>query len=65
MEDKKEKNYSAYPQQAEKKATKPVVAERTCTVELENATVILVKGDEVHGLTRQERDHLKAHGFIK
>ena len=66
MEDKEKSSPYPKPQPVvEKKAAKPIVALRTCTVELENATVILVAGDEVHGLTRQEREHLKVHGFIK
>jgi len=43
----------------------PPVALKTCTVHLENATVELVEGQFIYGLTRQERNHLKFHKFIK
>lgn len=51
----------------EKKSTKksqPLVALRSCNIELDECLVQLVKGDEVHGLSRAEREHLKLHGFI-
>jgi len=48
-----------------KKTAKPLIAAKTCTVEFENCTVDLVKGREVHGLKREERDYLKYHGFVE
>ena len=68
MEDK-EKKSSPYPK-PQLEVVKPakertLVARQTCVVELESATVELVEGCEVHGLTRQERDHLVFHGFIE
>lgn len=47
------------------KMPEPPTALKTCTVYLEDATVELVEGQPVRGLTRQERGHLKFHGFIK
>lgn len=44
---------------------KSLIAKKTCTIELDNAIVELVAGQEVHGLTRQERDHLVFHGFVE
>ena len=52
-------------QPARVKTPDPPVALRTCTVHLENATVELVEGQFIYGLTRQERNHLKCHKFIK
>lgn len=52
-------------QQAKGKIPEPPVALKTCTVHLENATVELVEGQPIYGLTRQERNHLKCHKFIK
>jgi len=40
------------------------IATKTCCVELEAATVELVEGQPIAGLTRQERDHLRFHGLI-
>lgn len=47
------------------KVVKEVIALKTCTVNLEGATVVLVEGQPVEGLTRQEQKHLKFHKFIK
>jgi hypothetical protein len=57
----------ATPSQPERKVRipDPLVALKTCTVQLENCTVELVEGQFIYGLTRQERNHLKFHGFIK
>lgn len=66
LEDKKKDSTPWKPQPEAKKAKeRTLVATQTCTVELESATVVLVEGDEVHGLTRQERDHLVFHGFVE
>jgi hypothetical protein len=43
----------------------PPVALKTCTVKLDNVIVELVEGQPITGLTRQERNHLKFHKFIK
>ena len=65
-EDKKSSPYvKPQPVEEKKSRERKVVAAKTCTVRLDNCTVELVAGDEVHGLTRQERDHLLFHGFIK
>jgi hypothetical protein len=65
---------TAKPQPAEKKPErksykpkeKPLpVALRSCVVGLENATVTLVEGQPVSGLTSQELKHLKFHKFVK
>lgn len=53
------------PQQDFSKPATPLVALKTCTVELDSATVELVQGCEVHGLTRDEREHLLFHGFVE
>lgn len=48
-----------------KPVSKPLTALRTCAVELDSATVELVQGCEVHGLTRDEREHLLFHNFVE
>ena len=48
-----------------KTARKPIIATRTCNMEFETAVVELSAGREVHGLTRQERDHLLFWGFAE
>ena len=55
----------ATPSQPRVRIPDPLVATKTCTVQLENCTVELVEGQFIYGLTRQERNHLKFHGFIK
>ena len=55
------------PQQAfSKKPAKALVALKSGIVRLPgcDCEVHLVAGEEVHGLSRAERDHLKFHGFI-
>lgn len=48
-----------------KPVSKPLTALKTCTVELDSATVELVQGCEVHGLKSDEREHLLFHGFVE
>jgi hypothetical protein len=69
-EDKKDFLHSVPQPEPEKKVvvktvSKPLVATRTCNVELETCVVELSAGQEVHGLTRQERDHLLFWGFVE
>lgn len=49
-----------------KTVSKPLIALKSCVVQLPDCDceVRLVKGEEVHGLSRAERDHLKFNGFI-
>ena len=65
----KEKDFGKpKPQQVPPKpASKPLVATKTCIVQLPDCDceIHLVKGQEVHGLSREERDHLKFHGFVE
>jgi len=63
--DEKIKEVSKSSQPTRVKIPDPPVALKTCTVHLENATVELVEGQFIYGLTRQERNHLKFHKFIK
>ena len=72
MEDKPEskkedKSFSSYsdPQPEKKKeSTRKLVAKKKCRINLDGCVVELVEGEEVHGLKREERDHLLFHGFI-
>lgn len=61
-------DWTPQPQQEPKKTykkPKPLKALKTCIVQLDAEYEIeLVKGEEVHGLKRQEREHLKKHKFI-
>jgi len=74
--EEKEKDFSTYPQQVEKKAevisvkgrgSKPLVATRTCNVYFDecDCTVELVKGCEVHNRTRQKREYLLFWGYVE
>ena len=68
MIDEKENSLDERPkpsQPARAKIPEAPVALRTCTVHLDDCTVELVEGQPIHGLTRQERNHLKFHNFIK
>ena len=53
------------PKATPKKAVTPLIATRSCVVEFDDCTVELVEGQEVHGLKRQEREHLLFHGFVE
>ena len=48
-----------------KRDVKPLVAKKTCRVNLDDCIVELVKGQEVHGLKRQERAHLVFHDLAE
>jgi hypothetical protein len=63
--DEKVKEVAKSSQPTKGKIPEPPVALKTCTVHLEDATVVLVEGQPIYGLTRQERNHLKVHKFIK
>lgn len=65
--EKEKKFEKPKPQQDFSKTTsKPLVALKSGIVQLPgcDCEVRLVKGTEVHGLSRAERDHLKVHHFI-
>ena len=68
MEEKKETIFEKpKPQQGfPKKPAKPLVALRDAIVQLPgcDCEVRLVEGEEVHGLSRAEREHLKYHHFV-
>ena len=69
-DDKKDFLHSVPQPEPEKKVvakvvSKPLVATRDCNVELDDCVVELAAGQEVHGLTRQERDHLLFWGFVE
>lgn len=65
---KDDKDFSEFKPQPDKEkksyeATYPVSL-TTCRIELQEATIELVEGQPITGLTRQERDHLRFHGLI-
>ena len=63
--DEKKKATPSQPEKPKVRIPEALVALKTCTVQLENCTVELVEGQFIYGLTRQERNHLKFHKFIK
>jgi len=68
LEEEKDSKFgkSKSQQDIPKTISKPLIATKTCEVQLDANTIVeLVKDCEIYGLTRQERNHLKFHGFIK
>jgi 23S rRNA-/tRNA-specific pseudouridylate synthase len=64
-EDKVSKETQPSKEKKPEKVEKTLVATKTCNVRFENRTAELVEGQPITGLTRQERDHLKFHGFLQ